>query len=66
MTKKIIKPLIEAIENSGLTLDELSLKSGVHKSIISRFLHGFTMMKVDNAEKLAKVLGLKLEKEDKK
>jgi ribosome-binding protein aMBF1 (putative translation factor) len=57
-----MKPLVEAIENSGMTYDELSAKSGVNKTQISRFVHGFARMRIDLAEKLAEVLGLELKK----
>ena len=52
--------LREAIENSGMSLRELSRLSGVDVSQLSYFVNGKRSMTLTSAEKIVTVLGLKL------
>jgi transcriptional regulator with XRE-family HTH domain len=49
-----------AVKSSGLTLNELSHRSGVSKSQLSRFLRGATDIGLESADKLCVLLGLEL------
>ena len=59
-----VSPLIgilkETIRDSGLSLNELSKRTGVDNSQLSRFLRGERIISLTAAEKLVEYFGLKL------
>ncbi len=66
MSKKrsvgLVQQLKDAIEESGLTLGELSRRSGVAASQLSFFLRGERTLTLPAAEKLCDALGYALAK----
>ena len=54
------EPLKKAIEASGLTVYEIAKRAKVSQIIISRFLSGERDIRMATADKLARILGLKL------
>ena len=48
------------IERSGVSLIELSKRSGVHKSQLYRFMHKERGLSIKSAEQVAKQIGLEL------
>lgn len=61
MSKTLADQLRHAILTSGLKQAELAERAGVPQSKISEFLNG-AGMRLDNAGKIAKALGLELRK----
>ena len=60
--KSIIDTLRKAIEDSGMSQNQLSELSGVHRAQINRFVSGERTLTLESAEKIAKVLKLELKK----
>ena len=60
--KDIEKQLIQAIRESGLSINGLANLSGVDRAMISRLMSGQRSLTLPSAAKLAKVLGLELHK----
>lgn len=50
-----------AIENCGMTRYELSKRTGVAQSVLSRFATGERSLNLESLDKLAKVLGWKMD-----
>jgi hypothetical protein len=65
MPKAIADQLRTAIERSKLSAGELSRRTDVPVSVITRFLGGADM-RLSNAEKIAAFLGFSLRKDKKK
>jgi transcriptional regulator with XRE-family HTH domain len=64
MTKKqrqqLADQLRQAINDSGITIYQLSQDSGVHRSQLSRFMRGQRDLGLVIADKVCEVLGLRL------
>jgi transcriptional regulator with XRE-family HTH domain len=58
----LVQQLKDAIEESGLTLGELSRRSGVATSQLSHFVRGERTITLPIAEKLCEALGYELAK----
>ena len=56
----IVRAIIEARTNSGLTQEELSKKSGINQANISKLEHGKANPSISTLQKLAKGLGKRL------
>ena len=62
MKRQRLQDVIKAgIRRSGKTLYRLAQESGVSQPIIYRFISGERDIRLETADKLAAVLGLKLE-----
>ena len=59
-SRGLVQQLRDAIEDSGLTLGELSKRSGVATSQLSYFLRGERTLTLPAAEKLCDALGYQL------
>lgn len=59
-SKDIETQMIQAINDSGRSLNSLSIESGINRAMISRLLNGKRTITLSSAAKLAKVLGLEL------
>ena len=57
---QIIRAIIDAREESGLTQEELSKRSGINQANISKLEHGNANPSISTLQKLAKGLGKKL------
>lgn len=60
MKKSLADQLRRAVKESGITVYELSRRSEVHRSQLSRFLRGQRDLGLTMADKLCRVLGLTL------
>ena len=58
--KGLENQLRRAIENSGMSRNQLSIKSGVDPAQLCYFVHGERTLTLKSAEKIAEVLGLEL------
>ena len=56
----IVRAIIEARINSGLTQEELSKKSGINQANISKLEHGKANPSISTLQKLANGLGKRL------
>jgi transcriptional regulator with XRE-family HTH domain len=63
MRRRLADQLRQAIESSGVTLYQLSQNTGVHRSQLSRFMHGKRDLGLAIADKLCAALGLQLTKD---
>ena len=52
--------LREIIKHSGMTSHEISARSGVNPSVLSRFMNGVTSLSFANFDKIAPVLRIRL------
>lgn len=52
--------LAHAIRDSGLSLRELSRQAGIHSPSLVRFLRGERGLNLETADRVAKLLGLRL------
>jgi len=52
--------LLAIFKRSEMTAAQLSEKSGIHKSILSRWKNGHHKLSIDSFEKLAKALQVKI------
>lgn len=57
----LVDTLRAAITNSGMTCYEISKASGVSQPQLSRFMSGERDLQLSTADKVCKVLGLKLQ-----
>lgn len=57
----LAKTLRQAIDDTGCSLNSLAIEAGIQQSSLHRFYHGERDLRLKTAEKLAKVLGLKLD-----
>ncbi len=58
--RRIAEQIRTAIDESNLTPSEIARRSGIDKSIISRFMSGKGGLTLESIEKLAPVLGLRI------
>ena len=58
--------ILRAIKDSGLSVNAIAMATnkGISQPSLSRFVNGERDLMLDKADKLAKVLGLKLVKDD--
>ncbi len=56
-----MKSLTTLIEESGLSHAEIARQAGVHRTTVSRIVHGKQQMRADTAQRLASALGVPLE-----
>lgn len=52
------------LQRRGMTIQTLSRFSGVHRSVLSRWLAGRRTVKVEDAVKVMRVLGLEVRRSD--
>ena len=57
---EILKQLVKAIGASGRSRYQLARESGISQAQLSRLVNGLQGLSMDNAERLAKALGLEL------
>jgi transcriptional regulator with XRE-family HTH domain len=62
MSRDLADLLRDAIKRSGLSASELAMKTGVHQTLISRFLRGKDMG-IERAGKIAAYLNLTLRRD---
>jgi transcriptional regulator with XRE-family HTH domain len=62
----LVQQLQNAIEESGLTLGELSRRAGVATSQLSHFMRGERTLTLPVAEKICEALGLELSRPKKR
>jgi transcriptional regulator with XRE-family HTH domain len=65
MARKVPDPSVavrlrEAIQDSGLSLNQLGQRAGIDHSRLSRFVRGERDLTLDSVDKLCRVLGLQL------
>ena len=60
----ISEQLRRFIKNSGLSLYQLERETGVHNSMLSRFLRGERGLRLESVDALSKYLKLRLVNED--
>jgi len=56
--------IVQAIEESGKSVRAVALAAGISQPSLARFIHGERDILLDAADKVARVLGLKLVKDD--
>ena len=56
-----MKSLTTLIEESGLSHAEIARQAGVHRTTVSRIVHGKQQMRADTVQRLASALGVPLE-----
>lgn len=56
----IAETILKKIETSGMSQYRLSKESGVATAVLSRFVTGQRTLTIETADKLCRVLGLKL------
>ena len=57
--------LRQAIENSGLTRYQISKETGIHQSILGRFVHGEMGLAMETIDRLCEFLGLSISQQRK-
>ena len=57
---RISDQLKVSIESSGMTCAEIARRTGIHRSILSRFMHGESNMDGGNIDRIGELLGLEL------
>lgn len=57
---EVLKKLVKATEASPKSRYQLSKECGISQAQLSRLVNGLQGLSMDNAERLAKVLGLEL------
>ena len=60
MKRQLSDQLRSAIEHSGLTCYAICKATGLHKSVMSRFMAGKTGLAQDKIDRIGLLLGLKL------
>ena len=58
----ITADLLEAITTSKLSRYQIAKQSGISESVLSRFVSGQTSLSLENLDRIATVLGLRLKR----